>query len=388
MIKANTIQQRFLLFVLSVSMLGLLASAGFVLYHFDHYNTALKELHAIEKQSKKIVYYDEVLTNSARMYAYKADDVWLTRYQNAAIELDKVLSRLSESDQSLNGLLHETSLLNDQLIKIESKAISLIQSGQADAAQKLLLSADYELLKNDYASQMKLAFSDINLRHEAHREEHESWYQLILFSILLQALIFVAIWFYMLYFMHRNNKRLNHLILTDELTGLHNRRQFDQQYHHLLQRSLQTEQTLALVMLDVDHFKKYNDLYGHPQGDNVLTVLGVVLKKIAEKHQFSVFRLGGEEFAVLALVDEHSEADYWVAQLLKGVENKQISHEGNLPYGVVTVSAGISFQEAGQLKAESKLYSEADIALYRAKSSGRNCKVIFQKETEFSSQVL
>ena len=158
---------------------------------------------------------------------------------------------------------------------------------------------------------------------------------------------------------------------TDGLTGLKNHREFKEVFHAELLRSKRYQRRFSVLMVDVDHFKHYNDTYGHPQGD-------VLLKKIAELIQDNfkdtdiVARYGGEEFAVLLLETEGKDLAVAVAERLKGmVDWCKFPNEESQPGGKVTVSIGVScYPEDGTTVEE--LLQAADAALYRAKREGRN----------------
>ena len=157
---------------------------------------------------------------------------------------------------------------------------------------------------------------------------------------------------------------------TDGLTQLYNRRSFDL----LLQRALheaQREQTrIALIMLDLDHFKTYNDCYGHPAGDLALQRIAGVLASHPRRNLDFAARLGGEEFAlVLRTPDSAYLASTCESIRRKICEELAIEHLKN-PAQVMTASLGASFSNASDTTAS--LYQRADLALYRAKASGRN----------------
>ncbi|MCR4511012.1 GGDEF domain-containing protein [Pseudomonas sp. 32.2.56] len=157
---------------------------------------------------------------------------------------------------------------------------------------------------------------------------------------------------------------------TDGLTQLYNRRSFDL----LLQRALreaQREQTrIALVMLDLDHFKAYNDCYGHPAGDLALQRIAGVLASYPRRDLDFAARLGGEEFAlVLRNPDSAYLASTCESIRRKICEELAIEHLKN-PAQVMTASLGASFSKPSDTTAS--LYQRADLALYRAKASGRN----------------
>jgi diguanylate cyclase (GGDEF)-like protein len=169
------------------------------------------------------------------------------------------------------------------------------------------------------------------------------------------------------------NRRLNRLAVTDGLTGLYNHRYLHEQLHQSVERSLRSAVPVAMLMIDVDHFKKYNDRNGHPAGDEALRT---VARLIAEdRRQVDVVaRYGGEEFAVL-LHDAHRGAALDVAEKIRQrVSSTAIPHADLQPLGKLTVSIGVAVCPDDARTAEA-LLEAADVALYRAKKSGRDAVV-------------
>ncbi len=154
---------------------------------------------------------------------------------------------------------------------------------------------------------------------------------------------------------------------TDGLTGLLNRLAFDKVLDKLVENT--TSKNACLALLDIDHFKRVNDSFGHLIGDKVIKFLASILKKHAAEHHH-VARYGGEEMAVIMPDTTLAEAFYLIEQIRKVLDKSQLKHKGEETIGKVTVSAGIS-----SLKAVDTTYTfieRADNALYRAKETGRN----------------
>ncbi len=152
---------------------------------------------------------------------------------------------------------------------------------------------------------------------------------------------------------------------TDVLTGLHNRRYFNDILEKEIKRSERYGSFLSLILFDVDHFKIYNDTYGHPEGDKVLYEIGGIVKN-AIRQTDSGCRYGGEEFAVI-LPQSNIENTINVAERIR----KRIQKDTYSLNNGVTISAGISQYQMNQNITE--FISNSDIALYKAKKSGRNC---------------
>lgn len=158
------------------------------------------------------------------------------------------------------------------------------------------------------------------------------------------------------------------LSLTDELTGLYNKRYFNRKMKQEVSRALQGNMLLTLMVIDIDHFKTYNDRYGHWEGDQVLVRLGDLLLNTLENSQ-TAFRYGGEEFVVL-LPNLNCEDAVPIAESIR----KKIQEEEFTPAAEikVKVTASIGLSELKYNDNVVKLFQRADEALYRAKTEGRN----------------
>jgi diguanylate cyclase (GGDEF)-like protein len=178
----------------------------------------------------------------------------------------------------------------------------------------------------------------------------------------------------------RMNSQLERLSLTDGLTGLANRRQFDltlQREWHAAQRN---RYPLTLVFLDVDHFKNYNDNYGHPAGDIVLRRIGAVLTMVSKRAQDLLARYGGEEFVVLLPQTDPEHGCLLAEGIRQDVQALGIPHDYSEAADVVTVSLGVASLLPDRQCHPEDLLSQADQALYEAKQSGRNRVVVAARE--------
>jgi diguanylate cyclase (GGDEF)-like protein len=162
------------------------------------------------------------------------------------------------------------------------------------------------------------------------------------------------------------------LTLTDALTGVFNRRYFDILLEKEVNRARRYDRPLALIMIDIDHFKKYNDAFGHPAGDDALRHAAEIIQSGARRGLDVVTRYGGEEFAVI-LPETDSSGAYIVAEVLReGIRS------GDDFLRTLTVSIGVSALRGDALTV-AKLMDRADRALYRAKKQGRNRTVVDEK---------
>ncbi len=164
----------------------------------------------------------------------------------------------------------------------------------------------------------------------------------------------------------RLERALEELATTDALTGIANRRRFDEVLRVEVERSLRTGNPLTLVLLDIDHFKAVNDTYGHPVGDLVLKAVAGQCRSTARDIDI-VARIGGEEFAVLLVSVGCHEGEQIADRMRKVIEATRVELPGQSPLGC-TVSLGVA-EFAGDA---TELMARADVALYRAKAEGRN----------------
>lgn len=160
----------------------------------------------------------------------------------------------------------------------------------------------------------------------------------------------------------------------DPLTGLANRRRFDEAFEQEWLRARRQRSPIAIVLADVDHFKRYNDSYGHPAGDTCLRAIADALKAGALRPADLVARWGGEEFAVLLPDTPARGAEHVARRLLEAVDALALPHSASLTADRVTISAGIACYGAPDgewLQAPSRLVELADRCLYAAKDAGR-----------------
>lgn len=165
--------------------------------------------------------------------------------------------------------------------------------------------------------------------------------------------------------------------LNDALTGVANRRGFDETLRREWSRALRGPYPVSLVMLDIDYFKSYNDTYGHQAGDRILRTVGAILKSAMKRPADMVARYGGEEFAIILPMADAEHARIVAERIRVEVESLKIPHEGSKKGGLLTISAGAA--GASPLPERDTtpqtLIESADKALYEAKRRGRNCVV-------------
>jgi diguanylate cyclase (GGDEF)-like protein len=168
------------------------------------------------------------------------------------------------------------------------------------------------------------------------------------------------------------NSSLEELTRSDPLTGLANRRHFDELKEVEFRRALRLGQPLTVLMCDVDFFKLYNDTYGHAMGDQCLQVVAETLKSVFARAGELVARIGGEEFAVLLPGTTTENARKSAQQLGELLASRALPHSASSAAPYVTVSVGLAQFDPNTMDTFDQLLQRADQALYRAKSRGRN----------------
>lgn len=174
----------------------------------------------------------------------------------------------------------------------------------------------------------------------------------------------------------RLEERLTALAMTDGLTGLANRRAFDDVLEREWKRTLREGSQMSLLLLDVDRFKQFNDHYGHQVGDDCLRSVADAVKGVVRRETDTAARYGGEEIAVILPFTDSSGALAIAEKVRQAIEDLQIRHAGNVEADlIVTASIGVSTaiaRQGGTIKMPEGLLMSADHALYRAKHEGRN----------------
>lgn len=167
-------------------------------------------------------------------------------------------------------------------------------------------------------------------------------------------------------------QELKHKSITDQLTGLYNRRYYNEMIPKLISLAKRREHYITFFILDIDLFKNYNDHYGHIKGDETLVKVSHAIRDHIQRGDDFVFRLGGEEFAGIILSDDHEKTHQWISSLCEIIENLKIEHCDSDISKYVTASIGVSTICHDRNHNMDTLYRFADEALYIAKDTGRN----------------
>ncbi len=158
----------------------------------------------------------------------------------------------------------------------------------------------------------------------------------------------------------------------DGLTGIANRRHFDEYLAKEWNRSVRSSSYLSLILCDIDHFKPYNDHYGHQKGDHCLQQISGILEHYTRREGDLAARYGGEEFAIILPETTQDNANIIAEKIRSAIENAAIPHHATNVSNIVTVSMGVCTTKPDQTTFSASLIAEADRLLYKAKAEGRN----------------
>jgi len=169
-----------------------------------------------------------------------------------------------------------------------------------------------------------------------------------------------------------DKKRVEELSITDPLTSSYNRRHFNTIFSKLLNGAKRDKNSLYFIMIDVDHFKEYNDTYGHKKGDDALIAISKVIQENLHRSTDYFFRLGGEEFGIIYESHSNEQCLEHAQMLCQAVESLHISHVKNSASDFLTVSMGLVCIDYLDESTFDSIYMHADSLLYKAKENGRN----------------
>ncbi|MHB8508625.1 MAG: sensor domain-containing diguanylate cyclase, partial [Candidatus Dormibacteria bacterium] len=177
----------------------------------------------------------------------------------------------------------------------------------------------------------------------------------------------------------RMYEEMETLSLVDPLTRVGNRRAFDQRLAQELERAARNRTWVSLALLDIDHFKIYNDTHGHTAGDEILRRLGMAFSERLIRVSDVAYRYGGEEFAVILPDTDAAEAEKVMERVHEVLRSEPLPRAHSQPGGRLTISVGIGAFE-GEAGTSAELVEQADLALYGAKQAGRDQTVVFNSE--------
>jgi diguanylate cyclase (GGDEF)-like protein len=173
---------------------------------------------------------------------------------------------------------------------------------------------------------------------------------------------------------------LREMVARDGLTGIQNRRMFDQHITRVWQQAVREAKRVAVLLIDIDCFKDYNDHYGHQAGDECLRAVAVSLSQCARRPLDFVARYGGEEFAIVLYQASHEYVAEVLTRIQRSVAELNIPHDASRVASRLTVSIGAAFVLPAANRSVEGLIQLADEALYRAKEEGRNRVIVLEAE--------
>lgn len=308
-----------------------------------------------------------------RGYILSPNDTDLIQYDRTIAKLDQTIERLKELDQNhpiMRKLVQaEATPRINKAIQFYENQLMLVQDGNRTAAdakryQGMQHIEAFRPIDDRLTADVNRIISEATIRSER-ASDAAKWVIVVVASVAI--LILIA--FSQTFRMERSKQALIHRSLHDALTGIPNRRAFDERMEQLLEEAKQQQTPLSLILIDVDAFKSYNDTYGHLKGDECLKEVARVLKRQARHGQ--VARYGGEEFTVL-LSRGVEETRHIAERIRQDILDLNILHESYKPLCRVSVSLGLTSLIPGAETTEKEVIDQADQALYRAKENGRN----------------
>lgn len=350
------------------------------------------------------------LTSVIAMAVLEKNSLRAASYQSLQIEFDATMQEVLQLTQTMTLAGDVLALSQEQqaLRTVESRVFDLMRQEKWPDAYQVLLASDYGMALKLYEINSEAAVGALSIELTNTAREHDQLRKLTLSLRLVAILLLLwAGWRYSVRLqtelaeqlrlrvalaqvnteledkvqqrtqaLEEVNHQLEVLSVTDALTRLANRRRFDAVWLDEWQRALRQATPLAVIMLDVDHFKAYNDHYGHQQGDECLRQVGEVLLTTVRRAGELVARYGGEEFVVVLPGTSVIHAMAVAESIRANIQAAGIAHAHSGVAAVVTVSLGVAVGIPTQGDARDALVHAADAALYRAKDQGRNRVVL------------
>lgn len=169
-----------------------------------------------------------------------------------------------------------------------------------------------------------------------------------------------------------DKKEIEKVSITDTLTGIYNRNYFEMIFSKEIKRAKREKKELSMIMIDIDYFKKYNDTYGHQEGDLALKAVSNVISSYTNRSYDYTFRIGGEEFVILSYQEDFTRLNHFANIIINEVEKLEIPHRNNEASKYITISAGVIQFGKDNLLSTDEMYKKVDDLLYEAKAYGRN----------------
>lgn len=359
---------------------------------------------------ERMLRLNQGLASVIAMAVLEKNSLRAASYQSLQIEFDATMQEVLQLTQTMTLAGDVLALSQEQqaLRTVESRVFDLMRQEKWPDAYQVLLASDYGMTLKLYEINSEAAVGALSIELTNTAREHDQLRKLTLSLRLVAILLLLwAGWRYSVRLqtelaeqlrlrvalaqanteledkvqqrtqaLEEVNHQLEVLSVTDALTRLANRRRFDAVWLDEWQRALRQATPLAVIMLDVDHFKAYNDHYGHQQGDECLRRVGEVLLTTVRRAGELVARYGGEEFVVVLPGTSVIHAMAVAESIRANIQAAGIAHAHSGVAAVVTVSLGVAVGIPTQGDVRDALVHAADAALYRAKDQGRNRVVL------------
>ncbi len=359
---------------------------------------------------EKIVRLNQELSGMLMISVLEQNTLRSSSYQNVHNKLELTVKSVENLTQHLDMSEDISALSNErrELRRVELKALERMEEDKWKLARQLLFDNNYVLARKIYEINSDTAIGALNGELSAMARD---FYRARIISLVVRVIALILLFWTGLVFSRRlnqefeeqeklrneieetnllledkvrerttkleeANRKLADLSATDGLTGLANRRRFDQVFETEWQRAKRRGLHLAVAMIDVDQFKAYNDYYGHQAGDDCLRRVGTILGENVQRAGELIARYGGEEFVVILPGLNSDEALNMAETIRSAVQAQNLPHSQNSVAGFVTVSIGVATlipQVGGK---STSLLKDADAAMYEAKGRGRNNVVL------------
>ncbi|KTF11239.1 MAG: diguanylate cyclase [Pseudoalteromonas sp.] len=283
-------------------------------------------------------------------------------------------------DDPLNRLVLEKTLKDEHdvfLVDSGEKALTFVKTTQVDLIilDVIMPGIDgYEVLvqlkENPITQSVPIIFISANRSHDDEAKGLELGAMDYITKPFSPSIVRVRVRNQLL--IKQKNDLLEMLASIDGLTEIPNRRYLDENLSREWRRSKRSGTPLSVLLMDIDHFKRYNDCYGHRAGDECLKEVAQVLAAQCERGSDFIARYGGEEFAAVLPGVGKADAIEFANKIRSAVNALDIEHRASLNADHITISIGIATTESGQIYAEQALLEEADLGLYAAKDEGRD----------------
>lgn len=360
----------------------------------------------VSKGLERMVRLNQELSNMLIIAVLEQNTLRTASYDTLHADLEATIQTVSAQTRR-QSLAQEISALSEdhrQLHVVEGAALQLMRADRWQQARRMLFDESYVLARKIYEINSESAVSALTGALAA-SEERFNRFRMAASAMRIAALV-LLLWVGAMFSrrmrtelaeqtrlqdeitaanlaleekvlqrtaeLEAANRQLQALSATDGLTGLANRRKFDQEWEQEWFRAVRQSLPLAVAMVDVDQFKAYNDHYGHQSGDVCLKLVAQTLSHSVQRSGELAARYGGEEFVVILPGLDAAEAAAVMERVRDAVQALGLPHARAAVAGVVTISAGVAACVPQPGDDPARLVQAADAAMYRAKASGRN----------------